>query len=220
MSTQTKKCHRREFLIAGTSIAATLALPSNLLAQPSPTTFVRIPTQYIAALADDQATTGNNAQHWGLWELDPGPRGVNLDNYERLRESGGVAPAQWVFDNEDWWLEEHGLIMEAPEFPMPAGTYLVTGDRDVQSILTVHAKDSEGNQLWQLSDGASIYDVTHLRCRSGRYTPMAGEDSCTPAKAQQSDFPVRPGAPMPNVEGCNKLDYAVLIILAVAETNG
>lgn len=45
--------------------------------------FKRISTQYIAALGDPGATSGSGAQAWGLWPLDPGPRGVELDNYER-----------------------------------------------------------------------------------------------------------------------------------------
>ena len=48
-----------------------------------------------------------------------------------LQESaGGKAPAGWSWDKDDWWLEEHGLIMEKPDFPMPSGRYVVTGDHD------------------------------------------------------------------------------------------
>ena len=54
--------------------------------------FNRIPLQYIAALGDADATSGNNAQAWGLWPVDPGPRGVRLNNYDRLQKAGGVAP--------------------------------------------------------------------------------------------------------------------------------
>ena len=43
---------------------------------------------------------------------------MRLSRYEQLEAAGGVAPAQWKFDNTDWWLEEHGLIMEQPEFPL------------------------------------------------------------------------------------------------------
>src|SRR5690606_22943535 len=84
------------------------------------TRFMRVPTQFIAALGDDDATSGNNAHTWGIWRLDPGPRGVELNRYDRLKASG-VAPAGWNFDGNEWWLEEHGLIMEPPEFPLPAG---------------------------------------------------------------------------------------------------
>ena len=173
--------------------------------------------QYIAALGDPQAKSGNGAQSWGLWRVDPGPRGVRLDRYERLKANGGLAPAQWKFDGADWWLEEHGLIMEKPEFPVAPGKYLVTGDRDVTSVLTIHPRDKDGNQRWELADGATLFDVTHLACRSARYTPMAGQNACSPGNARQAAFPVRPGAAMPPVDGCNKQDYAVLIVIGVAE---
>ena len=48
----------------------------------------------------------------------------------------------------DWWLEEHGLIMEKPSFPLPAGKYMVTGDREVTTELTV----TEDNK-WALKQG-------------------------------------------------------------------
>src|SRR5687768_13869107 len=176
--------------------------------------------QYIAALGDPGANSGSGAQSWGLWRLDPGPRGVKLDRLERLKAAGGIAPAQWKFDSTDWWLEEHGLIMEKPDFPVPPGKYLVTGDREVTTVLTIHPKDKDGNQRWELGDRAKLYDVTHLACRSARYTPMVtGKNSCSPANARQTAFPVAPGATMPSVEGCNKQDYAVLIVIGVAVEN-
>jgi hypothetical protein len=152
---------------------------------------------------------------WGLWRLDPGPRGVKLDRYERLKSAGGVAPAQWKFDSADWWLEEHGLIMEKPDFPLPPGKYLVTGNRKVTTVLTIHPKDKDGTQRWELGDGATLYDVTHLECRSARYTPVTNNNSCSPANARKAAFPVAPGGTMPPVEGCNKQDYAVLIVIGV-----
>ena len=63
------------------------------------TKFQRISTQFIAALGDPGATSGSGAQSWGLWPLDPGPRGVELNSYNRLKEAGGVAPARWKFDS-------------------------------------------------------------------------------------------------------------------------
>jgi hypothetical protein len=48
----------------------------------------------------------------------------------------------------DWWLEEHGLIMEKPDFPLPVGKYMVTGDREVTTELTI----AEGNK-WSLKQG-------------------------------------------------------------------
>ena len=207
---------RRDLLVVGTAAAATLMLSPAVLAQLGRSKFRRIPPRYIAALSDPQAHSGSNAQEWGLWRKDPGPRGVDLDDYDRLQANGGVAPAKWTFDNEDWWLEEHGLIMEQPEFPLPAGLYLVTGDRRAQAALTVHPMASDGTQKWELDNDASIYDVTHLRCRSGRYTPATdGNASCSPANAKKSDFPVRPGATMPGVDGCSKQDYSVLIVIGL-----
>jgi hypothetical protein len=175
--------------------------------------FKPVATQYIAALADPEATSGDNAQTWGLWPVDPGPRGVRLDDYDQLLAAGGVAPAEWRFDGASWWLEENGLIMEPPQFPLPPGEYLVTGGREVLSALTVYPADENGNNRWELDHGASLYDVTHLGCRSARYTPAAGEASCSPEQAPRDAFRVTPGAPMPPVEGCNKQDYAVLIVI-------
>jgi hypothetical protein len=183
------------------------------------TKFTRIAPQFIAALGEPTATSGSNAQLWGLWRVDPGPRGVPLTRYERLKEVGGVAPAQWKFDSADWWLEEHGLIMEKPVFPLAPGKYLVTGDREVSAVLTIYPADKSGNQRWELSDRATLYDVTHLACRSARYTPAAGQKACSPANAPRSAFRVAPGQPMPPVDGCNKQDYQVLIVLGIAAEN-
>jgi hypothetical protein len=177
--------------------------------------YTRISTQYIAALGDHGATSGVGAEAWGLWPVDPGPRGVRLSNYGNLKAASGVAPAEWTFDDSDWWLEENGLIMEPPSFPIPAGKYVVTGDREVTAVLTIHPKDAGGVTRWELDKGATLYDVTHLKCRSARYTPAAGKNSCTPEKASQNDFPVTPGAPMPPVESCNKQDYEVLIVIGM-----
>jgi len=179
--------------------------------------FRRIEPQYIAALGDPGATSGSGAQSWGLWSQDPGPRGCKLDRYPELKATG-VAPSQWKFDEKDWWLEEHGLIMEKPTFPLPAGKYLVTGDRAVTTVLTIHPKDKDGNQRWELADGATIYDVTHLGCRSARYTPMASHDSCSPENARKTGYPVVPGVAMPDVKGCHKQDYAVLIVVGLPAT--
>jgi hypothetical protein len=179
--------------------------------------FRRVPTQFIAAMGDPKASSGTGAQSWGIWRVDPGPRGVRLERFEQLQAAGGTAPARWQFNTKDWWLEEHGLIMEAPDFDLAAGKYLVTGDRAVTTVLTIHPKDADGAQRWELADGAKLYDVTHLPCRSARYTPASNGASCSPAKARKSDFPVTPGAAMPAVEGCAKQDYAVLFVIAVAE---
>src|SRR5581483_4847700 len=180
--------------------------------------FRSIEPQFIAALGDSGATSGNNAQTWGIWNQDPGPRACKLDHYHQLRATG-VAPAQWKFDAKDWWLEEHGLIMEKPTFPLPPGKYLVTGDRNVTTVLTIHPKDKEGNQRWELADGATLYDVTHLGCRSARYTPATSDNTCSPENVRTTGFPVNPGAAMPAVNGCHKQDYTVLIVVGLPATH-
>lgn len=181
--------------------------------------FKRVPTQFIAALGDPNSSFGSGAQHWGIWQIDPGPRGVWLKDYEKLEEAGGQAPANWQFDSQDWWLEEHGLIMEKPDFPLRPGRYIVTGDREVTTMLTVSEKDQNGEQRWELDNDASLFDVTHLPCRSARYSPLPGFESCSPLVANQAAFPVTPGAVMPAVVGCSKQDYAVLFVIAVALDN-
>jgi hypothetical protein len=91
--------------------------------------------------------------------------------------------------------------MEKPSFPLPVGKYIVTGDREVTTELTIE----EGNR-WSLKEGAGSYaldtpnrcvrrlkncypgtlhDVTHLPCRSARYTPLsASETGGTPANVK------------------------------------
>ena len=208
--------NRRSFIAQGTAAAAAAAaaaLPAVAWAAVDRSQFKRVPTQYIAALAAPDATAGNNAETWGLWRQDPGPRGLRVRSFDRLKN--GVAPAGWQFDEHAWWLEEHGLLMEAPEFPMPPGVYLVTGDREVTSVLTVHAPAADGRQRWELADGATLYDVTHLRCRSAIYTPATAGASCSPSAVREDDFPVTPGAAMPPVANCAKQDYQVLIVIGL-----
>lgn len=181
-------------------------------AYPPPSGFQRLPsTQFVAALGDPTARHGTGAQDWGLWRLDPGPRGVWLRHYQRDLGANHAAPAGWKFDPNDWWVEEHGLIMEAPQFPMPPGRYLVTGGRQVTTGLTIHA-----DGRWELDEG-TLYDVTHLPCRSARYKPNGdGTSDGSPANARLTDFPVRPGGVMPSVPGTNKQDYAVLFLVGKA----
>ncbi len=189
-------------LIRRACLATALLVTIAAVAQPvhaaggGQTKFKRISTQFIAALGDPGATSGSGAQLWGLWPLDPGPRGVELNSYKPLKDAGGVAPARWKFDGTDWWLEEQGA-------------------RDVTAVLTIHPADRNGDRRWELDKGATLYDVTHLACRSARYTPAAVGGSCSPANAQKTAFPVAPGGAMPPVEGCTKQDYAVLIVIGV-----
>ena len=86
-------------------------------------------------------------------------------------------------------------------------------------MLTVHPPDASGDSRWELDHGASIYDVTHLRCRSARYTPVNADTPCSPAQAPRHVFRVTPGEPMPEVSGCNKQDYAVLFVYGIGIDN-
>ena len=177
------------------------------------TPFRRIPTQFIAALGDPQANAGSGAQTWGLWRVDPGPRGVWLKNFDRLQADDGVAPARWRFDKQDWWVDENGLLMEKPAFPVPPGKYVVTGERETVAILTIYPEDATGDRRWELDRGAVLHDVTHLPCRSARYTSTNSESACSPANMSLAHFPIEPGAIMPRVEACNKQDYWVLFVI-------
>jgi hypothetical protein len=73
-------------------------------------------------------------------------------------------------------LEGHGLHMSTPEslprkkHDKATGTaqsrkqYVVTSDREATTVLTVFEDGA-----WELQKGI-LYDVTHLPCRSARYT--------------------------------------------------
>jgi hypothetical protein len=192
------------------AIATLLPLPAF-----AATKIQRIPLQYIAALAPEKATSGTGAETWGLWRIDPGPIGVWLRFYQVLQKAGNIAPAGWRFDIDDWWLDENGLIMKAPDFPIPAGQYYVTNGQDQISLLTIETPDSAGKQAWSLSDDKTIADVTHGPCRSARYLPQDGAATCTPANADQNAFPLKPGEQPPAVHGCIKKEYAVLIVFGL-----
>jgi len=207
-------------LLAASGVSATYLFQSSVY---TPSGFTRIPTKFIAALGDSKANEGQNAKSWGLWAVDPGPRGVWLKDYSTTfgAESNNPtrrAPSGWIFDPNSWWLEEHGLIMESPTFPLPAGRYLVTGGRMVTTGLTI---SQDG--MWKLDDGNSLYDVTHLPCRSAVYTPNDNDSGIgvvgSPLTANPRDFPVAPGAEMPKVTGCTKQDYAVLFVVGKATTS-
>jgi len=201
---------RRQWLLSG--FAAFFASQATPLAAKAK--FRRVRPQYIASLAAPGAKSGGGAQTWGLWRVDPGPIGVWLRQYDKLRKLG-YGPSGWQFDADDWWLDENGLIMKAPEFPMPAGQYLVTNGESNVSVLTVEEPDAAGGQAWALSDEKTIADVTHGPCRSARYTPEGASGTCSPADADRSVFPLVPGASPPAVEGCRKVDYAVLIVIGL-----
>ena len=205
----------RRTLVAGVgaALATTVTGASARAEESSKPQFKRLsPIQFIAALGDPQASSGVGAEKWGLWREDPGPRGVFLRDYEKkLAAKGGMAPAGWTMDPSNFYVEEHGLIMEVPA-PLPLSKferdgaqmrtlapekkYIVTGGRETQAVLTVHA-----DGRWELSKG-TLYDVTHLPCRTGVYTPTT-PGSCKPLDSMQSKFPVKPGALMPTFDGCN-----------------
>ena len=176
----------------------------------APATFRRVRTQFIAALGDPQATSGAGAKKWGIWRVDPGPRGVSLKNWESLKAARLTAPAGWKLDPNDWWIEEHGLLMESPDFPLPAGKYIVTGGREVTTVLTIH----EDGDHWELESG-KLHDVTHLPCRSARYTPL--NQFASPGDANIRQYPVTPGGMMPDIVSCSKQDYWVVFVTAIQE---
>jgi len=159
--------------LALSSIAAAAQLYQTAVYTPSGYRRVS-PTQFVAALGDPNSNSGTNAREWGVWAQDPGPRGVFLRNYrtgivqqQRPPEDDDdyndgtmmTAPAGWKFDPNDWWLEEHGIIMESPAFPIRPGRYLVTGGRVVTTGLTVREDGS-----WKLDDPkARLYDSRTCR---------------------------------------------------------
>ncbi len=205
-------CLRQSYCLRQSFLPVAIMAASVSQAEP---VFVAGDTQYIAALGDPTATSGDAAQTWGFWAVDPGPRGVWISDYPDLLAAAGVAPDGWQFDPAGWWLEEHGLLMEAPVFALPPGQYVVTGGREVTSVLTVGPADASGNQSWSLADGATIYDVTHLGCRAALYTAVEAATACTPDNTNTNVFPMRPGIEMPQVQGCIKQDYQVLIVLGM-----
>lgn len=200
---------RRSFLASAIVLTTQLLVPVSAQAAV-PAGFKRIRTQFIAALGDPKGSSGTEANDWGLWKVDPGPRGVYLKDYDDIVKNNFAGPDGWKFDVNDWWVEEHGLIMPAPSFPVPVGRYVVTGGREATTVLTI----ADGG-AWTLDDG-TLYDVTHLPCRSARYKPYAG-GGASPKDAKQSDFPVRPGAEMPPIAGFDKQDYAVLFVIGVED---
>lgn len=213
----------KSFLVGAAANSVT-ALNPKVLADEGETkmTFARYPQlRFIAALGNPKASSGTEARTWGLWRDDPGPRGVYLRDYDR-KFKDGIAPGGWTLDRDSVWIEEHGLVMPSPgDLPMRSlrkstkesllyKRYVVTGDREITTVLTVH---DDGR--WELAKG-TLYDVTHLPCRSAKYTPASGSSgTCKPTANDQSLFPVKPGAAMPNLGDteCNTLDYAVLFVL-------
>jgi len=95
--------------------------------------------------------------------------------------------------------------MENPVVPLPNGRYQLAWlngapNYDMSIILTING------DKWSLDKSHTLYEVTHLPCRSAVYK------GCSPKGIDMNDFPVKPGAVMPAVTGCKKTDYAVLFI--------
>ena len=98
---------------------------------------------------------------------------------------------------------------------IPEGQYSVTNGEEHFSSLTIEDPDAEGKQSWSLSDDKTLANVTHGPCRSARYTPEGESGTCSPKFADRSAFPLKPGESPPLVSGCNRKNYAVLIVIGV-----
>lgn len=205
-----KPLNRRSVLSMALGTVGALSVPSAF----GQVYYQRIPSQYIAALADPTATAGNNAETWGWWDRDPGPYGVPLSFYDRLQQMGGRGPGGWGFDIDDWWLDENGILMEPPKFPMPTGQFYVTNGEGSYALLTVEEADEAGHKAWSL-DRLAIADVTHGPCRSGRYRPVGEAGTCSPERADREAFPLPLGDQPIEVEGCDMKVYEVLIIFGL-----
>ena len=167
-------------------------------------------------MAHSNLNHGDGALGWGIWRGDPGPTGVPFSGIPALMESH-VAPAGWTLDDNAWWVEEHGRIMTTPT-AMPDGQYQLTWLNQREGS-TRHVYLTIVGDTWSLDSGdpdvvPTLYDVTHLPCRSAVYTTPDGapEGSCSPANVPTSQYPVTPGAPMPATPGCDNMDYAVTFI--------
>ena len=178
--------------------------------------YKQAPIHFIAALGAADATYGSGAQNWGIWYGDPATRSIWLSMYPLIRQMGGFTPANWRIEEDDWWLDENGLIMLPPEFPIPPGRYLVTGDRELTTHLTIEEPDANADMKWSLDEG-ELYDVTHLPCRASRYTPLGDTGTCLPTGADFGQFPIPVGQPLPQVAACNKKDYSVLIVIGLPD---
>jgi len=152
------------------------------------------PLQFIAATGDPDASSGSGANSWGIWRTDPGPLGLPMRAYK----AGNTKP--WL-DESDFFLDENAIIMPPPQYPLPAGKYLVTGARTTTTGLTI---DKEGN--WKLDEG-KLLDVTHLPCRAARYTDGS------PNSVKGDGFHCAPGGIMPDVPGTKKQIYSVIFII-------
>jgi len=144
-------------------------------------------------------------------------RCVALGRFPQLLKSGGVAPDGWKFDSQDWWLEEHGLIMEPPQFPAGSGRYLVTGERELVTSLTIHpsGRPERRPPLGTRRPRHAVRRDTPGLPRSALHTRHGRQ--IMPA-SQGTTGGISGGARgnMPPSPGCAQQDYAVLIVIGVA----
>ena len=63
--------------------------------------FKEVETQFIAALGDPKASAGTGADQWGIWRIDPGPRGVRLQNFKQLGRRNCVLLNRYVSNSQD-----------------------------------------------------------------------------------------------------------------------
>lgn len=203
-----------------------LATCQAVLSTPPPTLvgthWVQKQGQYLAVdpgMSHRTLNDGNGARSWGIWYTDPGNTGVRFPGIPQL-ERTGVAPSGWRYNPNEWWVEEHGLIMENPQ-PLPAGRYKVVWLNNQPPGTYSYTPTVEltvTGDSWTLGSAAGVRatldDVTHRPCRSAKYTTPPGGGPCVPDHVPQQLFPITPGGPMPAVSGCDKLDYAVLFVSA------
>ena len=73
--------------------------------------------QFIAALGDPGSCEGTGVSQWGLWRVDPGPRGVSLQDYEMVKAMGGFTPAGWTFDaGRATTNNSHTVYLRVPDY--------------------------------------------------------------------------------------------------------
>ena len=129
--------------------------------------WISVAGHYLAAdpgMAHSGDTDGTGATAWGIWRTDPGNNGVLFRDIPTL-EGTGFSPSaytnHWKFKPEEWWVEEHGMIMPAPEH-LPAGKYKVVWLN--RQRYPSHRLPEGGVVLtvthdrWTLSDGATLHD--------------------------------------------------------------
>ena len=98
--------------------------------------FRRVQTQFIAAAIDPvhgegmKASSGRGTSDWGIWRVDPGPRGVQLREYDRIESTGGVAPKGWKFDKvQALRVEPHRTPCREKQSQTPCGLNAAARER-------------------------------------------------------------------------------------------